>query len=128
MRSVLDFVKGGEFRPQLDVGALSAMPLWRFDREIEERGRESCAPRRKSALSSFLKSTCESTCPGNVLTDHIINREENAALLRMTLYGSLMRAYLYLSEKNSSASAVSPPGGCRVLPFHCMRALRSFSS
>ena len=57
------------------------------------------------AVVAFSKSTCEITRAENAPTDHIINREEDPGLLRMTLYGSIMRACLYLDERNSSVSA-----------------------
>ena len=85
-------------------------------------GREDRPPRLKGALARFFKSACEITSAENVLTVHIINSEDRAGLPRTTLYGSLMREYLYLAEGNSSASAVPQPGGCRVpLPIACAR-------
>ena len=97
MRSVLDFVQGGEFYHQLAMGALSAIHLWRFARRTRRKGGDAGAPRLKGALASFFKSTFEITSAENVPTGHIINREESAGLLRMTLYGSIMRDCLYFA-------------------------------
>ena len=100
IQSVVEYVKGDAFYIHVCVGALSAIPRWRFARVLEVRSDEGITPRLGNALQDFYKSTSEITCGSNALTEHIVNRDPSAGTLRLLLNASLMRAYLYLVEKN----------------------------
>ena len=97
MRSALAYTKNDALYSDACVGSLSAIPRWRFARVLESRGEEGATPRLDNALSAFYDSTSKMTWGSNVLTEHILNKDPSAANLRMLLYGSLMRAYLYLA-------------------------------
>ena len=101
IRSVLEYVKEEAFYTDVCVGALSAIPRWRFARTLETREDDSITPRLGNALKAFHSSTAEITRGRNVLAEHLVNRESSADILRMVLYGALMRSYLYLVEKNN---------------------------
>ena len=101
MRSVLQFVKSELFYLEVTVGALSAIPRWHFARVLESKEGDSTSPRLWKALLAFYIKTCEILKGENVVTEHIISRESDSGMFRLTLYGALMRAYLYMAEKNS---------------------------
>ena len=99
---MLDFVKTDVFPLEVSVGALSAVPRWRFARVLEAKGEDSSSPRLHDALLAMYKSTCEIGRGCNVLKEHISNKETDAGAYRLSLYGAIMRSYLYMAEKNSS--------------------------
>ena len=100
---MLEFAKTEEFFTNISVGSLSAIPRWRFARVLEVKAGDSHSPRLGNALGAFYLSTCEIAQGKNLLVEHIINRETHHGVLRMVLFGSIMRAYLYLAEKSDRA-------------------------
>ena len=100
MESVLSYVKEAKFFNDVCAGALSAIPRWKFARVLEAKGSDGISPRLGKAISAFFKSTRTIICGENVLVEHIINREPSADTLRMSLFGALMRSYLYLADKH----------------------------
>ena len=103
MRSVLTYVNDEVFYSDICVGALSAIPRWHFARVMEARGEDGVTPRLSNALLAFRESTCQISSARNVLAEHLLNREPSSGILRMTLYGSLLREYSYLAEKKEYA-------------------------
>ena len=65
----------------------------------------STSPRLGKALLAFYEKTCEIVRGENVVTENVIDREADPRVFKLTLYGALMRAYLYMAEKNSFACA-----------------------
>ena len=103
MASVLEYVKDAKFFTEVSVGALSAIPRWKFARVLEARTKGAHSPRLGNALRAFFVATCEISQGKNLLVEHIINREPSCDSIRMALFGAIMRSYLYLAEKSSSA-------------------------
>ena len=85
---------------ELVVGALSSIPRWHFARALGVRECDSYSPRLGNALDKFYTSTREVVEGRNILVEHLVNRERESGVIRLTLYASLMRSYLYLSDKN----------------------------
>ena len=100
MRSVLDYTRSIKFHSDICIASLSSIPRWRFARALEDREATGTSPRLGTAMRAFYASTCSIIRGGDLLTEHLINRDPNAGTLRLSLYGSLMRAYLYLAERN----------------------------
>ena len=88
---------------ELIVGALSSIPRWRFARAIGVRECDTYTPRLGNALDTFYTSTCEVVEGRNLLAEHLVNRERESGAIRLTLYAALVRAYLYLADKNDPA-------------------------
>ena len=105
MRSVLQFVKADVFYLDVAVGDLPAIPRWHFARVLESMEGDSTSPRLGKALLAFYEKTCEIVRGENVVTENVIDREADPRVFKLTLYGALMRAYLYMAEKNSFACA-----------------------
>ena len=99
LRSVLDFVKTDVFFLDVSVGALSAIPRWHFARVLEANDADSSSPRLQDAILAMYESACEIVRGCNVLTEHISNKETDAGAYRLSLYGAIMRPYLYMTEK-----------------------------
>ena len=100
MQSVLTYVKGPEFFTDVCVGALSAIPRWHFARVLEVKGAAGTSPRLGNALVAYYESTCQITRGRNELVEHLVNREPDVGEIKLCLFGSLMRSYLYLADKN----------------------------
>ena len=100
MQAVLTYVKGPKFFTDVCIGALSAIPRWHFARALEVKGGEGVTPRLGNALVTYYESTCEISRGRNELVEHIVSREPSEGELRLALFGSLMRSYLYLADKN----------------------------
>lgn len=96
-------VRGSYFFDELLAGALSAIHRWCFAMALCTREPDAASHRLVQALNSFYKSTCEIADAENVLAENVVNREKEAGLLRLNVYGALMRSYLYLAEKNDTA-------------------------
>ena len=82
------------------IGSLSAIPRWRFARALCSEDIDATDNRSTQALSAFYESTSEILDSKNIVVEHLVNRETDAGLVRLMLYGALMRCYLYLAEKN----------------------------
>ena len=99
MQSVLGYVRSSKFFVDICVGALSAIPRWRFARVLDAKTKHAFSPRLGNALGAFYSATCDISQGKNALTEHIVNRDPCDGELRMTLFGSIMRSYLYVDEK-----------------------------
>ena len=103
MQSVLSYVKDPKFFIDVCVGALSCIPRWRFARVLEVKEGEGVTPRLGNALAAYYDSTSDIARGRNELVEHLVNREPEEGVLRLTLFGSLMRSYLYLADKNGES-------------------------
>ena len=117
MRSVLRFAKSYAFYLDIAAGALSAIHRWHFARVLESRGADSSSPRLWNALLAFYESTCEIIRGCNAATEHILNRAADPGVYRLTLYGALIREYLYMAEKIVSL-ACDPLGVIHISALH----------
>ena len=72
------------------------------------RRRGLAPPRMRD--SSIYDSTGEITRFRYELADHIVNRGPEAGIIRLILFGSLIRAYLWLAEKSGWPYAAGRPG------------------
>ena len=82
------------------VGALSAIPRWHFARALDVKGEEGISPRLGNAIEAYYQSTLEILRGRNELVEHLVGREPESGEIRLSLFGSLMRPYLYLAERN----------------------------
>ena len=82
------------------IGSLSAIPRWSFARALCSEDIDATAHRSTQALSAFYQSASEILDSKNIVVEHLVNRETDAGVVRLMLYGALMRGYLYLAEKN----------------------------
>ena len=105
MASVLEYVKDSKFFMDVVIGALSAIPRWKFARVLEAKAEDTYSPRLGNAMRAFYSSTCEILQGKNVLVEHILNREPECGVIRMALYGAIMRSYFYLAEKCDRSKA-----------------------
>ena len=110
-RSVVNFSRGEEFFESIPIGPLSSIPRWKYARKLSERGAEPGASRTIDALSTLLESTRTIAKGENYTVEHFVNREENQDRIRLSIYASMMRTALYLSEKNGLAIQ------CQHIPF-----------
>ena len=98
-RAAALFSKSDEFYEDILVGALSAIPRWRYARAIEVKGREPGCARTEDSLQALLGSKKEIIGGRNALCEYLIRRGWADAIVRLSLYSSLMRASLCISEK-----------------------------
>ena len=99
-RAVLDFSTSDEFYEHILLGSLSSIPRWRYAASLDAVDREPGTARSDKALMDLLDSTREIICGKNFLVEHLVSMDKNPLRIRLTLYTSLMRTALYLSEKN----------------------------
>ena len=99
MKSVLEYVRSPKFFTDISIGALSAIPRWKFARVLEGKNEDGFYPRLSKALDAFYRETCDISQGNNALVEQVVTRDPSAGTLRLTLFGALMRAYLYLAEK-----------------------------
>ena len=107
MQSVRAYISSNTFYSDICVGALSAIPRWKFAQKLESRGDEGCSKRLTKALTAFYEETRAITLSKNVLVEHVVNRDPMGNTLRMLIYGAMIRAYVYLVEKNDRVFAGS---------------------
>ena len=105
---MLEYTQSGKFYIDVCVASLSAIQRWHFARALDVRETKGTAPRLGSALLAFYVSTRDIVRGGDTLTEHMANRDPCAGVLRLSLYGPLMRAYLYHAEKNMRAYVAIP--------------------
>ena len=99
-----------EFFIDVCVGALSAIPRWRFSRALEVKVLEGAAPRLENALVSYYEPPCEISRGRNDLTEHIVNREPEAGEIMLVLFGSLLCALSYTYPIKRLGLRVGIPG------------------
>ena len=99
-RSVVNFSKSEEFYENILIGSLSSIPRWRYARALADRKAGQGEPRTTNALSALFESTKTILKGENYTVEHFVNREANQNLIRLSIYASIMRTAVYLSEKN----------------------------
>ena len=73
---------------------------------LESREEDSPSPRSGGALLAFYDSARDVIRGGNAAAEHILNKAEDSGVSRLTLYGSLIREYLYMEGKIVSIARV----------------------
>lgn len=99
-RAVVQFSRSEDFFEGILIGSLSSIPRWRYAATLEAKGRKASCARTSDALQALLRSTRVILSGKNVLCEFLINRDSSHEVFRLALYSSLMRASLYMSEKN----------------------------
>ena len=106
MRTVIEYTQSEKFYSDVCIASLSSIPRWSFARVIEEREeKKGTSSRLGSALRAFYITMCKMVSGRDLLTEHLVNRGPSAGVLRLSLYAPLMRAYLYMAQKNRCACA-----------------------
>ena len=103
-RAAVQFSRSEDFYGDILIGSLSSIHRWRYASTLEAKDRRTSCARTSDALQALLRSTKEIVGGKNVLCEFLINRDSPNAVFRLTLYSSLMRAELYISEKNDKVS------------------------
>ena len=74
-----------------------------FSGAVGARERDLASRRLGNSFLSSYESTCDVGDAKNIPAEHIVKREMESGFLGRTLYGALMRSYLYIAEKNDPA-------------------------
>ena len=99
-RAAAQFARSEDSHDDIIVGSLSSIPRWRYASALDAKARNPGCARTEEALQELLESTKEIIGGKTFLCEYLINRDASDAVFRLAFYSSLMRAALYISEKN----------------------------
>ena len=103
---MVTYSKSDEFYEEIPIGSLSATTRWRYARALEVKDRAPGSARTQEERQALLESTKEAIGGENAICEFLINRDGSDAITGLALYSSLMRAALYISEKNDDVSSL----------------------